>query len=230
MDQQDRIQRITHMEQLLDEALSHPEEPAILTPVLRALSDYYEGGLWLSDYEADEAGLLPPALKRGVLAQDTLYDLLAAHSHILNKQGSAAMKQIPDCELSRYGVATNHTVMDNGELRFRLSGEDGSVYIRTEASADSGWQNSHYHTRLSELCIVQSGWICYAELIGGQAVTHKYTAGDHFIIRPMVAHNSWMSPHAVLHTVKFGDCSNADWIPAPELDRLVRDLPIDLES
>ena len=41
------------------------------------LRDYYESGLWLSDYEADEAGKLPEDLRRGVLAQDTLYDLLA---------------------------------------------------------------------------------------------------------------------------------------------------------
>ena len=43
---------------------------------LRALADYYFSPLWLADYAADEAGLLPPELKRGVLAEDTLYNLL----------------------------------------------------------------------------------------------------------------------------------------------------------
>ena len=43
---------------------------------LRALNEYLSSGLWLEDYEADERGELPPDLKRGVLSQDALYDLL----------------------------------------------------------------------------------------------------------------------------------------------------------
>jgi len=42
----------------------------------RLLNDYMTGGQWISDYEADEQGLLPPSLKRGVLSQDGLYTLL----------------------------------------------------------------------------------------------------------------------------------------------------------
>ena len=43
---------------------------------LEALEKYLSGGLWLRDYEADEAGELPAELDRGVLSQDALYDLL----------------------------------------------------------------------------------------------------------------------------------------------------------
>lgn len=43
---------------------------------LRDLTQYYESGQWLRDYELDEQGLLPPDLKRGVLAQDAVYDFL----------------------------------------------------------------------------------------------------------------------------------------------------------
>lgn len=219
----DRIRRITHMEQLLDRVLSHPDDTAAIAPALEELSAYYSGPLWRSDYEADEAGLLPRELKRGVLGQDTLYNLLSDYDSILSKRRVPSMKQIPDSQLSQYGITTNHNIMDNGERRFRLAGADGSVYIRTEATGESGWQNSHCHTRLSELCIVQEGWVYYAELIDGQVVTHRYNAGEHFVIRPMIPHNSYMGPNAILHTVKFGDCSNADWIPSPELDELVRD-------
>lgn len=218
------IERIRRMEELLDTVLAHPHDIPRIRPALKALSAYYESGQWLADYEADEQGLLPPDLKRGVLGQDTLYNLLPDYDHIL--KGDSHMKQISHEELPEYGITTNHNIMDNGERRFRLGGADGSVYIRTEASEDSGWQNSHYHTRLSELCIVQSGWVYYAELIDGQVEARKYTAGEHFIIRPMIAHNSWMAPNSILHTVKFGDCSNADWIPAPELDELVRAMEV----
>lgn len=47
-----------------------------LKSLLRLLTQYYESGQWLHDYELDEKGLLPPSLKRGVLAQDAVYNLL----------------------------------------------------------------------------------------------------------------------------------------------------------
>ena len=43
---------------------------------LRILDDYYTSGQWLKDYEADEQCQLPDDLKRGVLSQDALYELL----------------------------------------------------------------------------------------------------------------------------------------------------------
>ena len=64
------IERIRHMESLYDLALATGQVP-------RELRDYYESGQWLLDYEADERGELPGGLKRGVLSQDGLWNLLA---------------------------------------------------------------------------------------------------------------------------------------------------------
>lgn len=47
---------------------------------LKILTDYYEGGEWLEDYESDERGELPAQLKRGVLSEDGIYNLLAEWS------------------------------------------------------------------------------------------------------------------------------------------------------
>ena len=67
----DRIERVEKYEKLFDEAtISHDPEK------LAALEAYYTSGEWREDYEADERGELPPDLKRGVLSQDALYDLL----------------------------------------------------------------------------------------------------------------------------------------------------------
>ena len=63
------IERITYMEALYDRAIETGE----ISPELIA---YYESGQWLKDYEADERGQLPPTLKRGVLSQDGLWELL----------------------------------------------------------------------------------------------------------------------------------------------------------
>ena len=67
----DRIGRVEKYERLFDEAAvsRDPEKLALLEA-------YYTSGEWREDYEADERGEFPPDLKRGVLSQDALYDLL----------------------------------------------------------------------------------------------------------------------------------------------------------
>ncbi|WP_288766525.1 DUF4298 domain-containing protein [uncultured Varibaculum sp.] len=42
----------------------------------RALDSYYSGKAWWEDLEADNQGLLPEDLPRGVLSEDALYDAL----------------------------------------------------------------------------------------------------------------------------------------------------------
>ena len=43
---------------------------------IAALDEYYGSGLWRQDLADDEAGLLPENLKRGVLSQDAIWNLL----------------------------------------------------------------------------------------------------------------------------------------------------------
>lgn len=49
----------------------------------KALKKYQKSGKWLKDYEADEQGKLPADLKRGVLSQDGLYNLLQDATGVL---------------------------------------------------------------------------------------------------------------------------------------------------
>jgi len=79
------VARIRRMEECFDELqkagpAAIREEPA-LRELLRRLTEYYEGGLWLHDYALDEKGLLDTELKRGVLAQDAVYDFLESIAH-----------------------------------------------------------------------------------------------------------------------------------------------------
>lgn len=57
----------------LDEAVAAFER---FGPELQVLRDYMDSGQWKADFEADEAGQIPPGVKRGVLSEDGLYDLL----------------------------------------------------------------------------------------------------------------------------------------------------------
>ena len=78
-----RIERITRMEGLLDkstEVIGRLEQAledfATLQPDIAELEAYYTSPQWRKDFEADEAGKLPKDLKRGVLSEDGIYDLL----------------------------------------------------------------------------------------------------------------------------------------------------------
>lgn len=74
------IERVERMERRFDALTAALRSPdALASPEVRedfaALSAYLSGA-WLADYELDRRGALPPALKRGVLSQDALYELL----------------------------------------------------------------------------------------------------------------------------------------------------------
>ena len=78
-----REERIRYYEKIFDEAeslLKQMEEDLTVLKKLKEdltnLEEYYTGKNWKKDYEADEAGKLPAGLKRGVLSEDGIYDLL----------------------------------------------------------------------------------------------------------------------------------------------------------
>lgn len=85
---QESFLRIKRMEQLFDWVTdiihNKPDEThsSSFKKAIQMLSDYCTNGEWMHDYELDEQGLLPPDLKRGVLSQDGLYDLLSETAEI----------------------------------------------------------------------------------------------------------------------------------------------------
>ena len=80
----EQIERIRKMDQLFDLAKEAMEKPMIsletyekAQKAIAVLSEYYGSKEWKLDYADDEAGLLPKDLKRGVLSEDGLWNLLA---------------------------------------------------------------------------------------------------------------------------------------------------------
>ncbi len=101
----ENIDRIGQMEQRLDRALDavREMEAAIehydaVQEDIRILNDYLGSDDWKADFAADEAGLLPADLKRGVLSEDGIWNLLedwreleermktSAHNHSLFRE------------------------------------------------------------------------------------------------------------------------------------------------
>ena len=86
----EQLERIGRMEAILNrgtEALSALEAALeayeAVSPQLAEFEDYYESPQWMLDFSADEAGQLPPDLKRGVLSQDGIYNLLERREELL---------------------------------------------------------------------------------------------------------------------------------------------------
>ena len=84
-DNKEQIARIRKMERRLNRASTAMKrlEAALdkweaVQEVIAALVEYYGCDLWKQDFADDEAGLLPADLKRGVLSEDALWDLLTA--------------------------------------------------------------------------------------------------------------------------------------------------------
>ena len=74
---QDLAERVSFYEELFEEVSTGVDSDASdIEQKRKMLEDYYTSGQWLEDYEADEQGLLPDDLKRGILSQDALYDFL----------------------------------------------------------------------------------------------------------------------------------------------------------
>lgn len=79
----EQIARIRLMERRLNQALAAVkrldaalEKYEAAQEAIAALSEYYGSDLWKQDFAADEAGLLPEGLKRGVLSEDGIWNLL----------------------------------------------------------------------------------------------------------------------------------------------------------
>ena len=81
-----RIDRIREMEERMDRVarwIDTMKQQSSVQADVYELSAYYESDLWMEDYEADEAGELPDDLKRGVLSEDGLYNLLAEYEELM---------------------------------------------------------------------------------------------------------------------------------------------------
>ena len=84
-----KIERIKRMEQHLDRAsqavikLSAAlDDYEAAQEAIRQLSAYYNSDNWKKDFADDEQGRLPKDLKRGMLSEDGIWNLLEDHREV----------------------------------------------------------------------------------------------------------------------------------------------------
>ena len=95
----DSCDRISHMEEIFDKAeavLSSLKEALYgyesIEPQLKELEAYYCGPQWLKDTEDDSLGKFPLSLKRGVLSQDGIWNLLSERDELFS-----VMRELTEC-------------------------------------------------------------------------------------------------------------------------------------
>ena len=95
----EQIERIKRMEEKLDRAIAAiramedaVEDYQAAAGDIRDLDEYLSGKEWRADFDADENGLLPPGLKRGVLSEDGIYNLLEDERELLRRVRELAEK------------------------------------------------------------------------------------------------------------------------------------------
>lgn len=208
------VTRIQQMEQCFDTLQAAVANPAILQKdtsfrkLLLTLTQYYEGGQWLRDYGLDEAGLLPPDLKRGVLAQDAVYNLMDELNY--KEQGDFTM-QVTYIYHSGFLIETaqSYYIFDywKGELP-TLNPEKPVVVFSSHAHPD------HYEPKVFDLLKEQSMKDIYA-VLGKDISKDKYPEGIECL--RTLAHKTFTLPHGEeLYTLQSTDAGVAFLLTCPE--------------
>jgi hypothetical protein len=98
MKQVDRIREMERCLDISDDAVKRLSEALDFyetnQKAIKKLFDYYGSTLWMKDYEDDETGKLPEELKRGVLSEDAVYDLITDHHETILRMNRIITKAI----------------------------------------------------------------------------------------------------------------------------------------
>ena len=85
------VKHISEMEEIFDKVLQTQsafekaiEEYRELQSEIGKLEEYYSSEQWKEDFAADERGEIPADVKRGVLSEDGIYNLLERNKEILD--------------------------------------------------------------------------------------------------------------------------------------------------
>ena len=85
MTQEERIEQMEALFDKSNEVLEQLKQSVgaflSIQPTIEELANYYHSD-WRTDFEADEKGKLPAGLKRGVLSEDGLWELLEEYQRL----------------------------------------------------------------------------------------------------------------------------------------------------
>lgn len=77
--------RVTQMQSAFDNAAKEYKQ---IQSDVKKLEAYYTSPQWKADFEMDERGEIPKDIKRGVLSEDGIYDMLERNKEIMDRLGN----------------------------------------------------------------------------------------------------------------------------------------------
>ena len=109
MNYSEQIERIHYYEIIMQEVLKllgaddlSEDEAAHLQNGIAVLSEYYGSEAWKQDYAADEAGMVPADLPRGILSEDGLYNVLEQYRELVNGEIREELFHLQDREYGAF--------------------------------------------------------------------------------------------------------------------------------
>ena len=96
----------------------------------------------------------------------------------------------------------------------------------TVAGDEGAWQKSHSHQSISEVYVVEEGWMAFASMPHGSVEPRIeiFSEGSVVQSKPSIPHNVYLPRGARIHTVKIGAKGGNDWVAEPQLDEKVMHL------
>ena len=167
---EEMIYRIKRMELYYDTifnaAHNAPEllKDETVSKMLEVLTDYYTNGQWMCDYEADERGEIPRNLKRGVLSEDAVYDLLSEVDRVKTEM-RAPLEDVPLDTYNRYIEIGEIKVSDKNDDVRTIEISVGSAIFDKEIKRQSiGWVLKE----ITRLCRNKKAELIFKGKEGGQ--------------------------------------------------------------
>ena len=181
-----QLERIKEMEAALDasdsairnlsDALDRYED---VISEYNKLEEYYSSGEWRIDFEADEAGLIPADVKRGVLSEDAVYDLITGHEELINRMRTICCK--PDRDV----FIADGVVIDGDNISI---GKDSSVWFNSVIRCDDAESITiGERTNIQDLTMIHTGpgypvSIGDEVTVGHMCMIHGCTIGSNTLI------------------------------------------------
>ena len=143
-------QRIYEMEDILDQAIRKMDELEekmaeyeAFQPEIRKLEAYYTSPQWKEDFAADEAGAYPESLKRGVLSEDGIWNVLERNKELREKAGfnSVNSEENPAGKSAEYAevIGMFHRMWDGFPGLARLIDRNHHVIAANPVALEKGF-------------------------------------------------------------------------------------------
>ena len=84
------LDKATYMMDTLEKKIAEYED---FQAEIKKLEAYYTSQQWKDDYAMDEAGKFPEKLKRGVLSQDAIWNMLERNKELTQRIGISEMQE-----------------------------------------------------------------------------------------------------------------------------------------